>query len=159
MLLRLSCSAQVYEAIGKDVFILFEQQSGIKVRVRLDYYVASSDVSLERLVNGLSDIAASTRELDFRYVERGYVEIPFCKDPLSVIVNEQCPIVSFSEQQVRDIFSGSVNNWKALGGPDQPIIVVVPGENTGAYKNLSRMLMQLQGIKYDIITHNRGACP
>lgn len=40
---------------------------------------------------------------------------------VAVVVNASCPVDNLTREQVRDIFTGVVQNWKALGGPDAPI--------------------------------------
>ena len=64
-----------------------------------------------------------------------------------------CTIDNLSEAQLRDIFSGRIDNWKELGGPDQPIIVVVPGKDTGTYYNFVRLVMRVDEVKYDFMTY------
>jgi phosphate transport system substrate-binding protein len=147
--LRYSCSAQIVEAFGSEGLDEFTRETGIKV----DLYVSSSAAAVYRLMNGSSDIASAARELHFRFKEFGYLEIPFCKDPLAVIANKHCPIDNLTESQLRDIFSGDVTNWNKVGGPDQPIVVIVPGKITAAYRNFERMVMDGKEIWHDLISH------
>jgi phosphate transport system substrate-binding protein len=44
---------------------------------------------------------------------------------VAVVVNAGCPVENLSREQVRDIFTGVVQNWKAVGGPDTPIHLYV----------------------------------
>jgi phosphate transport system substrate-binding protein len=67
-------------------------------------------------------------------------------------VNSQSTIANFTEYQLREIFGGGITNWKQIGGPDQPILVIIPGVETAAYKNFSRKLMPDQDMDYDIMT-------
>ena len=119
----------------------------------VDRYVPSSAAAIYRLMNGFSDVAGSARPLRFRYKEFGYLEIPFCKDPLAVIANKHCPIDTLTENQLRDIFSGNITRWKDVDGPDQPIVVIVPGELTAAYRNFARMAMEGKEIRYDLMSY------
>ena len=147
--LSYSRSAQVYEAFGKEALDAFTKESGIKV----ESHISSSGSAVYRLMNGFSDIASTTRELYRRHRDYGYVQIPFCKDPIAILTNAQNPVTDISESQLQDIFGGDITNWKEVGGPDQPIIVVVPGEDTGAYKNFSRQVMMRKEIAYDLMTY------
>jgi phosphate transport system substrate-binding protein len=58
-----------------------------------------------------------------------------------------------SVSQLRAIFNGSITNWKELGGPDKPIIVIVPEKNTGAYKNFQQLALKRFDIKYDFMAY------
>lgn len=46
---------------------------------------------------------------------------PFAREAFVFIVNADNPVNSLTEQQVRDIFSGAITNWRAVGGDDQEI--------------------------------------
>lgn len=147
--LRYSCSAQIFEAFGMERLEAFTKETGIKV----DLYTTSSAAAVYRLMNGFSDIAGAAEKLRYRYKEFGYIEIPFCKDSLAVIINAQCPIEGLNKNQMRGIFAGRIKNWKEVGGPDEPITVIVPGENTAAHKNFHRMAMEGEEIVYDLMSY------
>jgi len=143
--LSYSCSAQVYEAFEKERLELFAKESNIKV----DLFIASSSSAVNRLMYGVSEIASTARGLYYPLVESGYVETPFCRDPLAVIVNSQCPVENLSEDQLTQIFAGMIKNWKEVGGPDKEIVVVVPAKNTAAWENFEKQAMKRKDITYD----------
>jgi len=45
------------------------------------------------------------------------------RDAIAVIVNKRNPISSLTKQQIKDIFTGKVNNWSQVGGEDVPVKV------------------------------------
>lgn len=147
--LRYSVSAQIYEAFGQTRLDAFTQETGVKV----DLYVSSSGSAIYRLMNDFSDLAGSVRGLYYRHKESGYVEIPFCKDPLAVIVNAASPVKDLTADQIQGIFAKSITTWKAVGGPDRPIIVIAPGKDTAAFKNFERMAMAHKEILYDYMSY------
>lgn len=49
---------------------------------------------------------------------------PLALEPVLVLLNKANPVQNLSKQQVKDIFSGKITNWKTVGGKDQPIVVV-----------------------------------
>jgi phosphate transport system substrate-binding protein len=151
--LRYSQAAQVYRAFGEEGVELFHEKTGIPVEV----FVASSPAAVNRLMNDFADIASTTRQLYYRYSEYGYVEIPFCKDPLAVIVHASSPVTGLTTAQLEEVFSGGITNWQALGGPDVPILLVVPGKNTGANQNFRRQVMKRKEIVHDIMTEKSTA--
>jgi len=147
--LRYSCSAQVYEAFEKERLDLFTKQSNIKV----DLFIASSSSAVNRLMYGVSEIAGTARGLYYPLVESGYVETPFCKDPLAIIVNSQCPVDNLSGDQLTQIFAGMIKNWKDVGGPDKEIAVVIPAKNTAACENFEKQAMRRKDINYDYMSY------
>jgi phosphate transport system substrate-binding protein len=147
--LRYSCSAQIFEAFEKERLKVFSELTGIEVVL----HVANSSACVNRLMNGLSDIASTTRGLHYSHKESGYVETLFCRDPLAVIVNKNSSLVSLSKAQLRDIFMKNITNWREIGGPDQPVVLAVPGIDTGAYKNFHLMVMKMKDIQYDYMSY------
>jgi len=144
-----SCSAQVYEAFETERLAAFTRATGIQI----DLFVAPSPTCVNRLMNGVCDIASTTRGLHFSHRESGYVETAFCRDPLAIIVNATNPVDTLTKKQLRQIFSGDIFNWKHLGGADRPVVLTVPGADTGAYKNFHRQVMHMKDIKYDYTTY------
>jgi phosphate transport system substrate-binding protein len=147
--LAYSCSAQIFEAFEAERLNAFTKATGIEVEL----YIASSAICMNRLINGLSDIASTTRSLHFEHKESGYMETPFCRDPLAVIVNSKSAVSTLSKKQVREIFMGDIENWNQLIGPDQPIVLVIPSKKTGAYKNFHRLVMMHRDIRYDFTAY------
>lgn len=119
----------------------------------MELYIDSSAAAVNRLIHGYSDIARTTLKLSDLHKKRGYVETTFCKGPLAVIVNAQCPVTDITEEQLQRIFSRNISNWKQLGGHDQPILLIVPGKNTAAYANFERQVMSQREIAYDLMTY------
>lgn len=154
--LRLSTSSQVAEAYGKAVVTEFEKMTGIRTQT----YVGPTETALKRLLTGASDIATIDRPLPEDAKQKGFIQIPFCRDDLAIITNPQWSeteasnVDNLTDKQVRAIFSGRITNWKALGGPDQRIIVFIPGENTGAYQNFKAAAMGLNEMKYHFIAYD-----
>ena len=147
--LRYSCSAQVYEAFENSRLKLFTEKTGISV----DLFIASSNSCIYRVMQDMSDVASSTRPISRRHKDNGLIEIPFCKDPLAVIVNKALPVDELTSDQLRDIFSGNITNWKEVGGPDLNIWLVVPHADTGAHKNFRRQVMKHKDVQYDYMTY------
>lgn len=147
--LRYSCSAQVFEAFEKERLETFTKATGIEV----DLYVTSSSAAVNRLMAGESDMASMARGGMYALKEGGYVEMPFCKDPLAIIVNARNRLINLTEEQLRDIFNKKITNWKQLGRPEAGIVLVVPGKSTAAYENFGHLALKRKEILYDIMTN------
>src|SRR4030067_1432796 len=57
-------------------------------------------------------------------LKAGMKATPIFYEALAIIVNNANPITNLTVQQVRDIFSGKIKNWKEVGGHDKPIKVI-----------------------------------
>lgn len=52
------------------------------------------------------------------------VPITIGRDGIALIVNSKNPLNAITKQQVQDIYTGKITNWKELGGDDAPIALV-----------------------------------
>jgi phosphate transport system substrate-binding protein len=59
-----------------------------------------------------------------------------------VVVNADNPIGNLTRDQVRDIFTGVVTNWKAVGGPDAPIHLCSRDEISGTHLGFRELAME-----------------
>ncbi len=99
-----------------------------------------SGTGIAALINGTTDICQSSREmkqdeklkLRDRFQTMG-IEIPVAKDGLSVYVNEANGVKELTMDQVRDIYLGTVTNWKQVGGKDATIILYGRENSSGTY--------------------------
>ena len=65
--------------------------------------------------------------------KRQYKEVMIAKDALAVIVNPGNAVSQLSRQQLEDIFTAKVTNWKEVGGADMKIIVYTRESSSGTY--------------------------
>ena len=142
--LTLASSAQVYEAFRGEYLEDFQKRTGGSVNVD----VVTSWAAVSLLSNGASDLAATAEGLRHRFKAEGMQEFPFCRDALVVITHIQNSVRNLTEDQVRGVFSGAVDNWKEIGGPNQPIRIISPAKDTAAYKMFYGMVMMGADIAY-----------
>ena len=99
-----------------------------------------SGVGIAALINGTTDIAASSRpiksseteKLKARFATVGHA-IPIARDGLSVYLNEKNPVKELTLAQIRDIYTGRITNWKQVGGNDAQIILYSRENSSGTY--------------------------
>ena len=58
-------------------------------------------------------------------------EIPVALDGVAVYVPEASPIQSLTKAQLKLIYTGSVTNWRDVGGNDQRIVAYSRENNSG----------------------------
>lgn len=63
------------------------------------------------------------------------------RDALVFIVNEQNPVESLTQDQLRDIYTGTVTNWAELGGNDQSIVAFQRDETSGSQTLFEKLLV------------------
>lgn len=68
-------------------------------------------------------------------------EFPIALDGVAVVLNRSNPIKSLTVEQVAQLFSGKITNWKQLGGPDQEVFVYARDDQSGTWDTFkSRVL-------------------
>lgn len=89
-----------------------------------------SGAGIEALLAGTIQIGNSSRSLTDDEKAAGAVENIICLDGIAVITDTKNTITNLTKDQLAQVFSGAVTNWKDLGGADQPIVVV--GRESGS---------------------------
>lgn len=137
--------AQTITVKGSDTMVILAQRWAEK------YMVSHKDVSIQvtgggsgtgisALINGSTEICNSSRKmkaperekLKQRFNSLG-IEIPSARDGLAVYLNETNPVSELSLDQVKGIYTGKIQNWKDVGGPDAKIVLYGRENNSGTY--------------------------
>jgi phosphate transport system substrate-binding protein len=63
------------------------------------------------------------------------------QDRIVAIIHKENPVGALTKAQLKDIFSGKVTNWKAVGGPDAPIKVITGTTASGTRVHVARELI------------------
>lgn len=80
---------------------------------------------------GNSDVAADTK-LD-KAVADGLVDHKVCVVTMAPVVNKDiaATVKSLTKQQLTDIFTAKITNWKEVGGPDEEIVLITRPSTSG----------------------------
>ncbi len=128
-----------------------------------------SSAGIEAAVAGTCNIATSSRDLTPEEAKHDLVKIPIAHDGIAVIVHTSNPVKNLSLEQLRDIYSGRIQNWKEVGGDDLPILLVNRDEASGtreafksivmkdAYFDLSAAVLPGTGQVRDVVSRTPGA--
>jgi len=98
-----------------------------------------SGTGISSLISGTCDIAASSRTIKIKEMDiakqKGInpYEIKIALDGLAVVVNPANPIDKLTVDQLAQIFTGKIKNWKEIGGPDMKIVLLSREMNSGTH--------------------------
>ena len=102
--------------------------------------------SFRNLKNGEADIlivgqpnAAVFTEMEEEQFKYEIEEI--ATDALIFVVNESNPVDNLTTEQIRDIYSGKITNWKDVGGNDEPIAAFQRNEGAGSQALMVKLIM------------------
>jgi phosphate transport system substrate-binding protein len=99
-----------------------------------------SGTGIAALINGGTDICEASRTMKDKEKEqvlarhgKAVKEIPVAMDGVAVYVHQSSHIQSFTQEQLKDIYTGKTTNWRDLGGPDGKIVAYSRENNSGTY--------------------------
>ncbi len=101
-----------------------------------------SGAGLEALAGGKTDIGNASRSLKDGEKQSGAVENIVAIDGIAVITHKDSVVSDLTAQQLTDIYTGKITNWKDLGGADEAIVVLgrEAGSGTrGAFEELLKI--------------------
>lgn len=113
-----------------------EKNSNISIQVT----GGGSGTGIAQLLNKTITIATSSRELKSSELENAKKldvtpkEFKVALDGIALIVHPSNPIKEITLDQIKDIFSGKIKNWKELGGADEEIILYGRENSSGTYE-------------------------
>lgn len=103
---------------------------------------------IKALVDGLTNIAMSSREIKASEVEQAKaknidpVGTAIAVDALVPVVHPSNPVQNLTLDEMRGIFSGKIKNWKEVGGEDSSIVMVSRDTSSGTYETWESMVMK-----------------
>ncbi len=68
--------------------------------------------------------------------------MPIALDGFVFIVNEKNAVKGLTLEQVRDIYTGKIKNWKEVGGKDAKINAYVRNRNSGSQETMQTLVMK-----------------
>lgn len=95
-----------------------EEHPGVRVEVQS----GGSGRGIRDARSGVADIGMASRALKPDETD-GVEEVIVAWDGVAFVIHTDNPVSELSRKQLAKIYSGAVDNWKAFGGPDAPIVV------------------------------------
>lgn len=180
LLITTTSLGQTLKVMGSDTTLpLTQQEAEAFGKINKNQWVSvtggGSGVGISALITGNTDIAMSSRPLKFyeriklQTEKIDYKQVEIAKDALSVIVHPSNKVSRLTRQQMEDIFTGKVTNWKQVGGSDLRIIVYTRESSSGTYeffkdhvmakKNFARtaLSMSATGAIIQSVSQTKGA--
>ena len=104
--------------------------------VSLTLNAGGSGTGLKQVAEGSVNIGNSDVPADKKLPAekaKGLVDHKVCTMTVATIVNKDIAdkVKSLTSQQLQDVFTAKVTNWKDVGGPDEPIVLVTRPTTSG----------------------------
>ena len=83
-----------------------------------------SGAGIESVTSGAVDIGNASRALSDKEKSAGIEENIVAIDGIAMITDKNNKVTNVTKQQLTDIYTGKITNWKDLGGSDEAIVVI-----------------------------------
>lgn len=94
--------------------------------VRIDVQSGGSSRGVADARQGLADIGMVSRAM--KDDERDLPAFPVARDGVCPILHQENPVQALTDEQIVEIYTGTITNWKTVGGTDAPITVINKAE-------------------------------
>ena len=115
-----------------------------------DMEFKGSAYGIGALMGGYCDIAGSSKPVAKEQLEIAgmhgvqFKEYILGSYTVSVLVNAANPVSNLTSNQVQNLFTGKISNWKKVGGPDAPVHLIVRDPVSGTYLGFKELAMANQ---------------
>lgn len=100
-------SSSVTPVMEKLKEAYLEKNPGVTIEIQQ----SDSSTGMSDTIDGTCDIGMASRELKDSEIEKGLTATVIAMDGITVIVNNDCPVDSLTNEQVKEIFMGNASVW------------------------------------------------
>ncbi|MFQ5442615.1 MAG: phosphate ABC transporter substrate-binding protein [Thermodesulfobacteriota bacterium] len=126
-IIRIAGSTTVLPVVTRAAEKFMAAHPGVRITVN----PGGSGVGVKSIGNGLVDIGMASRHITDEE-KRNFSRVDFRvhvigRDAVACVISSEiydAGVMSLSREEIRKIYSGQIDNWKEVGGPDKKILVV-----------------------------------
>ncbi len=151
------CFAENLKIIGSTTVLPIAQKAAEAFMkaypdVNVSLSGGGSGEGIKAIIDGTTDIANSSRFIKTsevaQAVEKGTYPVPFgiAYDCIVPVVHPTNPVSNLTLDQLKGMYSGSITNWKQVGGPDKQVVVISRDTSSGTYEVWSEIVMKKERV-------------
>ena len=131
-------------------------------RVKAVGHSETTPAAYKALLDGEADIifaAAPSEEQVKEAAEKGitYTLTPIGREAFVFLVNEQNPVTNLSIEQIRNIYSGKINDWQQVGGTPGKILAFQRNEGSGSQTAMLQNVMRGTPMRKPLEVEYKGS--
>ena len=132
----------------------YEERNDVKIEVNQ----IGSSAGITNAISGVSQIGMSSRDLKQEEKDSNLQELIIAYDGIVVVAHPSNPVKDLTMEQVKQIFTGEITNWKEVGGKDMEIVVVSREDGSGSRDAFQEIVGYKSGqlIKNAIVASGNG---
>jgi phosphate transport system substrate-binding protein len=146
-------STTVLPIAQKAAEVFMNNNAGAEISVR----GGGSGVGIASIIDGTCDIADSSRAIKDTELDkavnngRNLKANVIAMDGICVIVNTSNSVSALTINQISDIYTGKISNWKELGGSDKKIVVISRDSSSGTFEAFGTLVLNNQKVRPDAL--------
>ena len=130
-----------------------EKYPGVTVQAEF----TGSSAGVEAVLAGQSDIGNSSRSLKEEEKAKGAVENIVAIDGIAVVTAPAGTVDDLTKDQLIGIYSGTITNWKDVGGENMPVVVIGREAGSGTRGAFEEILKLEDACRYANELDSTGA--
>ncbi|MGM9945166.1 MAG: phosphate ABC transporter substrate-binding protein [Lysinibacillus sp.] len=140
--------------LAEKLAMKYEEQNDVKIEVNQ----IGSSAGITNAISGVSQIGMSSRDLKQEEKDSNLQELIIAYDGIVVVAHPSNPVKDLTMEQVKQIFTGEITNWKEVGGKDMEIVVVSREDGSGSRDAFQEIVGYESGqlIKNAIVASGNG---
>ena len=153
---------QTIENKGSDTLVNLalawaETYIGLYPEMRISVTGGGSGTGIAAMINGTVDIANASRAMKPEEVAAAEangitpVETTVARDAIAVVVHPSNPVDGLTLQQISDIYTRKITNWRQVGGENRPIVLLSRESNSGTYVYFLENVIRLGNKNSDLL--------
>ena len=135
-------------SMEKVIGALSESFMGANDGVTVNYNPTGSGSGITAVQEGTCDIGLSSRALKDEEKAAGLKENVLAYDGIAIIVNPENTISDLTIEQIADVYTGKITNWKELGGKDAEIVLIGREAGSGTRDGFETITKTADTCKY-----------
>jgi len=156
---EISGKVSLYGSTSMEKFVngLKEAMAEKYPNLTLEPQFTGSGTGIKSVIAGTADIGNSSRALKDEEKAEGLVENIVAIDGIAVVVDKDNTVTNLTTDQLKQIYTGEITNWKDVGGADQQIVVVGREASSGTRGAFEEILGIEEQCKYAKELNETGA--
>ena len=102
-------------SVGPVMEVLAEAYKALNPDVVIDVQQTGSGTGITSAIDGSCEIGMSSRALKDEEVAEGLTPVTIALDGIAVIVNQANTVEDLTAEQIRQIYTGEITDWRQLG--------------------------------------------
>ncbi|HOJ39192.1 MAG TPA: phosphate ABC transporter substrate-binding protein [bacterium] len=146
-------STTVLPIAQKAAEVFMKKHPGTKISVM----GGGSGVGIASLIDGHCDIASASRAMKAAEIQKAQARgiqpkaHTVALDGIAVVVHPSNPVSNLSIQQIKDIYSGAISDWKVVGGNPGKIVVLSRDTASGTYEAFGELVLKKARVRPDAL--------